>query len=125
MELRSDLGKVRGLGSSHHGTGHWLAQRLSGIALIPLVLWFVFSVVGLIGADLATTEAWVTAHFNPMLLMLLSAALFYHAHLGLQVVVEDYVHGEVPKTVLLVLIKLGAIFLGASCIFAVAKLTFA
>jgi len=124
MELRSDLGKVRGLGSSHHGTGHWLAQRMSGIALVPLVLWFVFSVVGLIGADLATTKAWATAHFNPMLLMLLSAAMFYHAQMGLQVVVEDYVHGELPKTILLIAIKLGAVFLTASCIFAVARLTF-
>ena len=64
MEMRSPLARVRGLGSSNDGIHHWWVQRLTGIALIPLVLWFVFYAVALASADLATVKAWVGAHYN-------------------------------------------------------------
>ncbi len=124
MEMKSHLARVRGLGAANEGAGHWLSQRLSGVALIPLVLWFVFSIVDLTGADLAAFKTWAGAHYNPLLLILLSLAMFYHAQLGLRVVIEDYIHNEAVKTVSLALVRLGAIFLGASCVFAVLRLTF-
>ncbi len=124
MELRSHLGRARGLGSSNEGVHHWWGQRLTGLALVPLALWFVFSAVGLIGADLAAMKAWVGKHGNPVLLILLTVAMFHHAQLGLQVVIEDYVHNETVKVTSIIVIKFLALLLGASCIFAVLRLTF-
>ncbi len=124
MEMRSHLSRARGLGSTNDGVHHWWGQRLTGLALVPLSLWFVFSVVGLVGADLATMKAWVGHHGNPVLLILLTIAMFHHAQLGMQVVIEDYVHGEAAKLASILLIKFAALFTGACCIFAVLRLTF-
>ncbi len=125
MQMRSHLGRVRGLGSSNDGIHHWWMQRLSGIALVPLCLWFVFSVVGLlVDADLATVTEWVGRHYNPVLLILFVICMFHHAQLGLQVVIEDYIRSEPTKVTLLVSVKLGALLLGACSTFAVIKLTF-
>lgn len=124
MEMRSPLSRVRGLGAAHEGVAHWWAQRLTGIALVPLTLWFIWAMSGLLGADLATMKAWVGTGQNAALLILLIVAGMHHAQLGLQVVIEDYVHAEGTKTVSLVLVKLGAVFLGVINVFAVLKLTF-
>ena len=124
MEMRSYLGRVRGLGSSNEGVHHWWMQRLTGVALFPLTLWFVFSVVGLADADLESMRSWVGKHFNPVLLILFIICMFHHGQLGLRVVIEDYIHSELTKIVFLTLIKLGAIFLGACSAFAVIRLTF-
>ena len=125
MQMRSHLGRVRGLGSSNNGVQHWWMQRLSGIALVPLSLWFVFSVIGLlINADLATVTNWVGQHYNPVLLILFVICMFHHAQLGLQVVIEDYTRSELTKVTLLVTVKLVALLLSACSIFAVIRLTF-
>ncbi|MAN81150.1 MAG: succinate dehydrogenase, hydrophobic membrane anchor protein [Rhodospirillaceae bacterium] len=124
MEMRSPLSRVRGLGAAHEGVAHWWAQRLTGIALVPLTLWFIWAMSGLLGADLAAMKAWVGTGQNAALLILLIVAGMHHAQLGLQVVIEDYVHAEGPKTVSLVLLKLGAVLLAVINIFAVLKLTF-
>ncbi|MCF3628392.1 succinate dehydrogenase, hydrophobic membrane anchor protein [Thalassospiraceae bacterium LMO-SO8] len=124
MEMRSPLSRVRGLGAAHEGVAHWWAQRLTGVALVPLTLWFVWAVSGLLGADLAAVKAWMGTGQNAVLLILLIIAGMHHAQLGLQVVIEDYVHSESAKTVSLILIKLGAVLLGVLNIFAVLKLTF-
>ncbi|MBT6883427.1 MAG: succinate dehydrogenase, hydrophobic membrane anchor protein [Rhodospirillaceae bacterium] len=124
MEMRSPLARVRGLGSSNDGIHHWWVQRLTGIALIPLVLWFVFYAVALASADLATVKAWVGAHYNPVLLILLIICMFHHGQLGLQVVIEDYIHKESVKVTSLLLVKGGALLLGACSAFAVLRLTF-
>jgi len=124
MEMRSPLARVRGLGSSNDGIHHWWVQRLTGIALIPLVLWFVFYAVALASADLATVKAWVGTHFNPVLLILLIICMFHHGQLGLQVVIEDYIHKESVKVTSLLLVKGGALLLGACSAFAVLRLTF-
>ena len=124
MEMRSDLGRVRGLGSAHEGVAHWWAQRLTGIALVPLTLWFVCVVGQMLGADLATFKTWAGHGQNAVLLILLIVSGVYHAALGLQVVVEDYVHAEGCKTVTLILIKLAAVFLIVIDVFAVLKLVF-
>ena len=125
MQMRSHLGRVRGLGSSNNGVQHWWMQRISGVALVPLSLWFVFSVIGLlINADLATVTNWVGQHYNPVLLILFVICMFHHAQLGLQVVIEDYTRSESTKITLLVTVKLAALLLSACSIFAVIRLTF-
>ena len=70
------LAKVRGLGSAKNGTHHWIVQRMTAVALVPLCLWFVFSLIGLIGADLATVKAWLGSPFNAVLMILTLVAGF-------------------------------------------------
>jgi len=115
MELRSSLGRVRGLGSANEGVHHWRAQRITAIALVPLSLWFAFSVTGLVGADYAVFQAWLSQFGNALLMLLLMVALYYHAMLGIQVVIEDYVTGEGAKMVTLLVVKLLLFVLAISC----------
>ena len=125
MELRSPLGRARGPGSSKEGgIGQWKAERLAAMALVPLTLWFMVSAVFMVGADLATFKEWVGTHGNPVLLILLTIALYHHAQMGLQVVIEDYIHHEAVTIISLVLVKLGAFFCAAYTIFAIVRLTF-
>lgn len=124
MEMRSHLGRVRGLGASNDGVKHWLSLRLTGLALVPLTLWFVFSAIGMIGADLETFKAWVGRHGNPVLLVLLTITMFHHAVYGVQEIIEDYVQNETMKIGALIIIKFVAVLFAASCVFAVLRLTF-
>jgi len=102
--LRSELGRARGLGSAKEGVGHWWHQRLTAIALIPLSLWFVASLVFLTDTDHATAVQWLKSPFTLGLMVLFIGALFYHAVLGVQVVIEDYVsrHGLRLMSIVLV-----------------------
>jgi succinate dehydrogenase / fumarate reductase, membrane anchor subunit len=111
MSLQSPLGRARGLGSAKEGAGHWIAQRVTGIFLIPLALWFAISVIGLSHADYAGMKAWMGTPGNSSLLILTVLTVMYHAALGLQVVIEDYVHCECKKVAALVGTKLLAAFL--------------
>jgi len=124
MSLRTELARVRGLGSAKEGVAHWWAQRLTAIALVPLMLWFVASVVWLAGADIVAVESWVADPIVAVLLVLLLATGFHHAQLGLQVVIEDYVHSEGLKLFGIVLVKFLAVALAASAIFAVLRIAF-
>ena len=92
MSLRTPLGRVRGLGSAKSGYHHWWMQRLTAVALVPLSLWFVVSLLSVSSeADLATLQAWASNPLTTALLVGLIVATFYHAALGLQVVYEDYI----------------------------------
>lgn len=124
MSMQSPLGRVRGLGSTNDGVGHFIAQRLSAIALVPLCLWMVYAVLALRGADYLTLIAWLNVHGNLVMTVLFIGAAFYHAQLGLQVVVEDYIHCEVKKLTALLLIKFGALGLAVSSILAVLSVAF-
>ncbi len=124
MSLRTDLGRVRGLGSAKDGTSHWWAQRVTAVALIPLSLWFIYSAITLVGIDRAGFKIWLNAPGSILLMSLFVIALFYHMQLGLQVVVEDYVHNERNKIFLLVLNKLVAVFFAVSSIIALIKVAF-
>src|SRR5215467_5939885 len=95
--MRSPLGRAIGLGSAKEGVDHWWAQRITAIALVPLSLWFVSAAIGLVGADLDTVQNWIGLPLPAILLILLLIGMFYHLSLGLQVVIEDYVHSEFPK----------------------------
>lgn len=125
MTRRSPLGQVRGLGSAKEGVAHWWAQRLTAAALVPLVLWFAVSVITMAGADIAAVRAWVASPIVSILLVLLSVAVFHHAQLGLQVVIEDYVHTEWLKVASIVIVKFAAVALAVACIFSVLKIAVA
>ena len=90
--MRSQLGRARGLGAAHVGTHHWVAERLSGIALIPLTLWFVWAVVAHAGAPYAEVRAWAGRPVNAALLLATVAATFHHTALGVEVILGDYVN---------------------------------
>lgn len=129
--LRSPLGRVKALGSAKDGTGHWIAQRVSALALIPLTAWCVYSLLTLVlqsPPGQAIPQEAVADFFanfwHALGMVLLLGALFYHAHLGLQVVIEDYVHCHTLKLLALLKIKFLAIVLAAISILAVLKLHF-
>src|SRR3954466_1343212 len=90
-EMKSPLGRAIGLGSAKEGVDHWWWQRISSIALVPLALWFVITVIRLAGADLQAVVDWLDSPVQATLFILLLGAIFYHGALGLQVVIEDYV----------------------------------
>jgi succinate dehydrogenase / fumarate reductase membrane anchor subunit len=124
MSLRTPLARAKGLGSAKEGVSHWWAQRVTAIALVPLALWFVMSVIGLVGADYGTVSEWLQAPVQSALMVLFLVALFYHAQLGLQVVVEDYVHTEGAKTGLLLGLKFLLVFLAAVAVLSVLRVAF-
>jgi succinate dehydrogenase / fumarate reductase membrane anchor subunit len=108
-DLRHPLKRARGLGSSQSGVGHWWTQRTTAAALIVLGIWFVAVVLGLLHGDYATARAAVAKPWNAVLLIAFLVSMFWHAVLGLQVVVEDYVHTRWKEVSLLVLIKFIAV----------------
>jgi succinate dehydrogenase / fumarate reductase, membrane anchor subunit len=120
--MRSPLGRAIGLGSAKDGVEHWVAQRVSALALVPLALWFVIAVVQLVGADFDQMQDWVGRPLPAILLVLLLIATFYHAALGLQVVIEDYVNGELARIGLVVVARLACIALAVAGIVAVLAL---
>lgn len=124
MSLRSPLARARGLGAAHNGTHHWWAQRLTAIALLPLLLWFAVAIVSLATADHATATAWLRAPVNAVLMLALIAALFHHMQLGLQVVIEDYVQGHARKFAALIAVRYGTVLLAIAAAFAVLKVAF-
>jgi len=122
MSLRSPLGHARGLGSAKDGVHHFWVQRLSALALIPLTLWFVFSLAKLSSGSYEAVHWWVSAPAVAVVLVLFLATTFYHAALGIQVVIEDYVGHEGWKLTLLVLTKFGLALIGVASIFSVLKI---
>lgn len=102
--LRTPLGQVRGLGAAKEGVHHWRMQRITALALVPLFLWFVASLVTAATADYETAVAWVRSPVVTVLLLALIAAVFYHAQLGMQVIIEDYVHAEWLKVASIVVL---------------------
>ncbi|MSO75929.1 MAG: succinate dehydrogenase, hydrophobic membrane anchor protein [Alphaproteobacteria bacterium] len=124
MSLRSPLARVRGLGSAKEGVQHWWMQRLTAVALVPLSLWFVAAIVCHAGAGHAQMRAWIAAPTVAIPMLLLIVATFHHAQLGLQVVIEDYVHHEGVKVASLIAVKFLAVVLAAISVFAVLKLAF-
>jgi succinate dehydrogenase / fumarate reductase membrane anchor subunit len=123
-EMRSPLGRAIGLGSAKEGVDHWWRQRTTALALVPLTLWFVIAVIGLVGADHAVFVAWIKSPMPAVLLILLLVATFYHLALGLQVVIEDYIHGEATRLGTLIAMRCLCILFAVRGIVAVLKLAF-
>lgn len=119
MSIRTPLGRARGMGSAKTGTGHWWAQRVTALALIPLVIWFVISMIVVTGADHEAALAFIGSPINAVLLTLLIVAVFHHGQLGLQVVIEDYIHTRWLEVALILAVKGAAIFLGVASVYAV------
>jgi succinate dehydrogenase / fumarate reductase, membrane anchor subunit len=105
MSLRSPLGRVLGQGSAKSGSSHWYAQRVTAIALLLLGAWFVASLAGLGGASYEQVTAWLRSPANSALAILLVAVAAYHASIGLQVVIEDYVSSRGARTAALIAVK--------------------
>jgi len=124
MQMRTTLGRVRGFGSTNDGVGHWWQQRVTGIALVPLTIWFVYAAIKMAGADLAAYQAWISTGGNAVLMSLLLFATFHHTQLGVQVVVEDYVQHEGAKLTLILFTKFACVLFGAASIFAVMRVAF-
>ncbi len=120
--LRSPLGRARGLGSARAGAAHWWAQRLTAAALVPLTLWFIYAVIHLKGAGQREIMEWLSTPLPLILMLALIVATFHHLQLGLQVVIEDYVHDHAQKLVSLLAMKAACVLLALACIIAVLKL---
>ena len=122
--MRSMLGRARGLGAAKSGTQHWWSQRVTAIALIPLSLWLVISIFTLIGAPRAAVAAWASGPVTATLLLATIAALFQHMYLGVQAVIEDYIHSERQRMVWLLATKGVTALLALAAAVAVLKLAF-
>jgi len=121
-EMRTTLGRVRGLGSAKEGVTHWWAQRLTALALIPLSVWFVASIISIAGSGYPVVVAWLGSPINGSLMILLVFTTFYHAALGLQVVIEDYFPSEPVKITMILAVKAAAILLGLGTIVSLLRL---
>ena len=123
QRMRSPLGRAMGLGSAKEGAEHWWMARVSAVALIPLTLWFVASIIAHTGSDYVTFIVWLRMPLVSILMVLLLIALFYHTALGLQVVIEDYVHSE-AKFGALIAVRLGCVALAVAGIMATMRIAF-
>ena len=124
MSIRSPLSRARGLGSAKDGVQHWWVQRVSAVALVPLVVWFMYSVAGMSDAPYLEFVSWVRQPWVTVLLVLFIGTTLYHSALGLQVVLEDYVSGEFKKIASIIAVKLACAVLAVAAIIAVLKIAF-
>jgi succinate dehydrogenase / fumarate reductase, membrane anchor subunit len=121
MSLRTPLGRVLGLGAAKEGVQHWWLQRLTSIALVPLTIWFLVSLLALPAFDQATVRIWLSQGWTALLLCLLVLVASWHSQLGVRVVIEDYVHAAGGRTLLLVLVTFLHVFIAAAGLFAVLR----
>lgn len=124
MSLRSPLRRVLGLGSAHSGVHHWWLQRLTSIALVPLGIWFLVSLLALPSLGYETVIAWMSQSSTAVLLALFVLVATWHSQLGVRVVVEDYVHGAGARTLTLVIVTFAHALLAVAGVIAVLKVAF-
>ncbi len=123
--LRTPIKRARGLGAAHSGTHHFWVQRVSAVALIPLTIWFMVAMLtALVGVDRAGVAGWLSSPSAALLLGALLVALFLHARLGIQTIIEDYVHAEGLKISLLMLLNFMVFGFGAAALMAIAHMHF-
>ena len=123
-DLRTPLSRARGLGSAKEGVHHFWAQRITAVALIPLVVWFAISLIMMSGADYGVVRAWIGSPVVMVLLTLTIVIGLHHGQLGMQVVIEDYVHNDGMKLALIVLMRFIAVFFGLAAIVAILRIGF-
>jgi succinate dehydrogenase / fumarate reductase membrane anchor subunit len=119
---RSPLGAVRGLGPSHEGAGHFIAQRVSAIALIVLVPWFLISLLRAARGGHDAAVAWIASPINAVLIVLAVGTALYHMRIGMQVIIEDYIARTMTRAALLILNAFLAVFLFAAAAFSVLRI---
>ena len=124
MSLRTPLGRVLGLGAAGDGVSHWWSQRLTAVALVPLTLWFLVSLARVQTLDFESVHAWLTRPLHCVGALLLVVVLCVHSRLGVQVVVEDYVHQAGAKLATLILVDFAHVVLGIAGIYAILRVTF-
>jgi succinate dehydrogenase / fumarate reductase membrane anchor subunit len=124
MRYRTPISIARGLGSSKHGLGHWWMVRLTAVALVPLVLWFVISMISLSGQSREAVLAWLQSPHHSVLLSIFLITSLYHANLGLQAVFEDYIQARWLQLSARIGAGFAAVFLGVTGIFALLGLAF-
>ena len=117
---RTPLARARGLGASGHGVGHWISERVTSIALVPLGLWGVYAVIHLAGAGYDGAVAWIGQPLNATLMTLLAVVSFLHMHAGMRVIVEDYVEG-LTRTLILLANLFVCVLVGALAVFSILK----
>lgn len=120
-KYQTPLSRARGLGAAGHGVGQWISERISAMALVPLVLWAVYAGLHLAAADYQGAVAWTQRPLNAVLLALLLGVSFQHMHAGLRVVVEDYIEKPVTRAALLVLNLFVCVLGGALAVFSILK----
>jgi succinate dehydrogenase / fumarate reductase membrane anchor subunit len=123
-DMRTPLGRVRGLGSAREGTIHFWRQRLTAIANVPLVLFMVGLIVALVGAPYEEVRATLANPFVTLVVILFLVSVLYHMKLGMQIVIEDYVHGEGAKVALIALNIFFPLVIGVASVFALLKIAF-
>jgi succinate dehydrogenase / fumarate reductase membrane anchor subunit len=123
VSLRHPLAKVRGLGSAREGVAHWWAQRLTAVLLIPLSIWFISCAAAFVGADYADARVYLAQPLNAFLLMAFVLTLLYHGMLGLQVVIEDYIHQRALELGLQMVVKLSAFLCALGTVYALIRIT--
>jgi succinate dehydrogenase membrane anchor subunit len=124
VSLRAPLGRVLGLGAARDGVAHWWTQRLSAVALVPLTLWLLVSLLRVGALDFEAARDWLAQPLHAVGALLLVIVLGVHSRLGVQVVVEDYVHRPGAKLITLVLSDFAHFLLGVAGIYAILRVTF-
>ena len=124
FSMRTPLGRVRHLGSAHHGTRVFWHQRLTSVANVPLTIAVVVIIIGLLGRNHAAVVQILGSTFVAITMLLFVVSSVYHAWLGMQVIVEDYVHDEVWKLVILMTNTFFSFAVGLAAVFAILKLSF-
>jgi len=114
---QTPLHKVQGMGAAHSGTGHFWRQRATAIGLVPLGLWFGFTVLGLVGGNEVAAVRYFENPWNAVLMAAFAIILLYHMSLGLQVIIDDYVHAPGMKVFLLLLVRFVMIATMSTCLF--------
>ena len=121
-DFRTPVGRARGLGSGKTGTGHFWWQRVTAVALVPLDAWFIGTLVSLAGADLVTVQTVIARPFNAIAFALFAIAMFWHAKLGLQVVIEDYIHQRALEVSLQLLVTFACAAGALASLYAIARI---
>ena len=122
MSLRTPLGRVRGLGTAREGVHHWVALRITSVALVPLTIWFLWAALGALSLGYADARSFVAQPMNAVLMAAFVLCAFHHAHLGMQVVIEDYVHTRWMELFLLVLVKFTCFLAAAAGLLAIVRI---
>jgi succinate dehydrogenase / fumarate reductase, membrane anchor subunit len=123
MGTGTELGRVRGLGSARHGAGHWWLQRVTAFGNLALILWLIFSLIALPDLGYETVRGWLQSPLAAVPLLLIVANTFWHMKMGLQVVIEDYVHGA-QRIVTLALLHIWTFGAGGLALFSILKVAF-